>query len=316
MLKYFLKFIVSASLVYWLFQRGVISVDYLKTIFNQPMTLVTCLTIFFIQSVLSATRFLIILRSSFIKGLSFLKVYSLNYVGLFFNTFLPGSVSGDFFKAYYLKDHSDNDYQKSLLISLSDRLIGLVGLFVLMFLGTVYLKITTNINVDIILYLISSIIFGMICGLFIIVKFKAFFRLHLKSKTSDGVIKTKLRLAIKTILNVIARPKVLMINILISLFIQLANVMVYYYLTKSVLPSGFNPAILLAVIPIASFVSGLPISFSGIGVTHIALQQLLKQYGIDDGANMFNGYLVIMIIFNFFGIIPFILLKKDNKKRP
>lgn len=313
MLKYLLKFIVSASLVYWLFQRGVINVDYLKSIFNQPAILLTCLLIFLAQSILSATRFLIILKSSFIKGLSFLKVYSLNYVGLFFNTFLPGSVSGDFFKAYYLKDHSDNDYQKSLLISLSDRLIGLVGLFVLMFLGTVYLKVSTEINVDIILYLISTLMLGMICGLFIIVKFKAYFRLHLKSKTSDGVIKTKLRLAIKTILNVIARPKVLAINIIISLFIQLANVSIYYFLTKDLLPAEFNPAILLAVIPIASFVSGLPISFSGIGVTHIALQELLKRYGINDGANMFNGYLVTMIIFNFFGIIPFILLKKDNK---
>ena len=128
MLKYFIKFLISAILVTWLFQRGLIDIEYVKEIISNTQILGLCLLIFLFQAILSSLRFLFILKSSHIHSISFFKALCLNQVGLFFNTFLPGSVSGDFFKAYYLKDHAETDYQKSIILSLSDRIIGLAGL--------------------------------------------------------------------------------------------------------------------------------------------------------------------------------------------
>jgi len=54
----------------------------------------------------------------------------LNYLGLFFNTFVPGTVGGDLFKAYYVAKHTPN--KAGVLVgTFVDRAIGMTGLAML-----------------------------------------------------------------------------------------------------------------------------------------------------------------------------------------
>lgn len=52
------------------------------------------------------------------------------FLGLFYNNFLPGSVSGDLLKAWYVTKHTDKRLEGALSV-LVDRVIGLAGLVVM-----------------------------------------------------------------------------------------------------------------------------------------------------------------------------------------
>jgi len=55
----------------------------------------------------------------------------LYYVGMFFNTFMPGSIGGDAYKVFFLKQHYDTKTKYLVSASLLDRLSGLCLLVVL-----------------------------------------------------------------------------------------------------------------------------------------------------------------------------------------
>lgn len=69
-----------------------------------------------------------------VQGISigFWPAVRLHFLGLFYNNCLPGSVGGDFLRAWYVTRHTD----KRLVAALSvfvDRVVGLVGLFIMAF---------------------------------------------------------------------------------------------------------------------------------------------------------------------------------------
>lgn len=64
-------------------------------------------------------------------NISFTKAFSLNMVGLFYNTFIPaGSTGGDVLKAYYASRHTTHKV-RAVMTVVVDRIIGLVVLIIL-----------------------------------------------------------------------------------------------------------------------------------------------------------------------------------------
>ena len=88
-----------------------------------------CLAILIVQDVVSAFRWKILLEIKTGTKLPALSMIRLTWIGLFFNSFLPGAVTGDFIKLLYAKD-LDPKLTKTYLVTsvLLDRIIGLIGL--------------------------------------------------------------------------------------------------------------------------------------------------------------------------------------------
>ncbi len=103
---------------------------------------ITLAILFFILSkYFSAVRLKIFFNSipMSVSALLNLKLYLL---GMYYNLFLPGSVGGDAYKAYYLRERNKNVLLKDILLSIIfDRLNGLVVLFILMLILFYFIKI-------------------------------------------------------------------------------------------------------------------------------------------------------------------------------
>jgi uncharacterized protein (TIRG00374 family) len=74
---------------------------------------------------LLSARWLLLLRTAAIP-MSLWEATRLNFLGVFFNTFMPGSVGGDVIKAYYAAQRTPNKAAAVVSIVL-DRLLGLLG---------------------------------------------------------------------------------------------------------------------------------------------------------------------------------------------
>ncbi len=89
--------------------------------------------ILFSTTLMQNLRWSIILRS-FDLSVKYLHLYRIVLIGCFFNLFLPSSVGGDFFRAYYLSKHEKTGVPVAAATTLLDRIS---GMFALMLLGLV-----------------------------------------------------------------------------------------------------------------------------------------------------------------------------------
>jgi len=91
------------------------------------------------SKILSSVRLNHYFRST---GLTLTETYSLilYYIGMFYNLFLPGGISGDGYKVYLLHKHFGTGYKPLLHATLLDRISGLAAL---LFLGGVLFLISS-----------------------------------------------------------------------------------------------------------------------------------------------------------------------------
>jgi uncharacterized membrane protein YbhN (UPF0104 family) len=85
------------------------------------------ITLLILSKVFSALRLSIYFRNIHIH-LPQWKNLKLYWLGMFYNLFLPGSISGDAYKVILLKRNYDSSYKKTTAAVLLDRFSGLLGL--------------------------------------------------------------------------------------------------------------------------------------------------------------------------------------------
>ncbi len=94
-----------------------------------PTLLLFCVLIFPINYIITSFRWQELLKAVNID-LGAGRVFVLNMVGSFYNTFIPGTTGGDFLKAYYASKHTTHRAHAVMSVVV-DRLIGLVALIIL-----------------------------------------------------------------------------------------------------------------------------------------------------------------------------------------
>ncbi|MFI5378561.1 MAG: lysylphosphatidylglycerol synthase transmembrane domain-containing protein [Tepidisphaerales bacterium] len=94
-----------------------------------PALLLLCVLIFPINYLITSFRWHELLKAVGIQ-LGGGRVFVLNMVGSFYNTFIPGTTGGDVLKAYYASKHTTHRAHAVMSVVV-DRLIGLVALIIL-----------------------------------------------------------------------------------------------------------------------------------------------------------------------------------------
>lgn len=127
-----LKFVLSATALFFVFR--IVDPDAIfEAIFSaDPFYLLLAFLAFTLSKVLSAFR----LNHYYSAiGVKISQKYNLllYYIGMFYNLFLPGSVGGDAYKVYLLRQQGLGGTKKLLLATLMDRLSGLAFLVLLTF---------------------------------------------------------------------------------------------------------------------------------------------------------------------------------------
>jgi len=97
------------------------------------------LGIFIISQIIIGLRWWLLLRSQHIF-INFWAVVRLYLLGWFYNNFMPGSVGGDFLRAWYVTKHTDKRFEAALSVFV-DRIIGLLStLIIAVFFYVLFLR--------------------------------------------------------------------------------------------------------------------------------------------------------------------------------
>ncbi len=132
-LKLLFKVVLTGLALYLVFRK--INLREVGIILQQAsfLWLVPALLLLLISKIASAFRIDVLLRCI---GLPLGKWYNtqLCFIGMYYNLFLPGGIGGDGYKIYYLRKNYETPLKPLLSATLVDRLSGVIGLGVLVFM--------------------------------------------------------------------------------------------------------------------------------------------------------------------------------------
>ena len=313
-IKLILKFVFAIGIITWLIQSGKLDFNLLKLALKDPTRLIIAFFILIINLFLATWRYHIIIQAKMEKVPPFKEIFKLNLIGIFFNSILPGSVSGDIVKVFYLKEMDKTLSNRFLFASvLIDRFVGLFGLILIMGIFSIInynelatlskqIQFVTNINI----LMFFGVVFSLLT-LFFFEKLPAkILSPFAQVKILDKII-PKLIDAWESLC--MLRSKMITVT-MISIFIQTIAVMCFWYVTHPYADGDFPFKYAFSFVPLGFVFIALPIAPSGMGVGHAAFATLFTYVGIQNGASLFNIFFLLTLCVNLLGVIPYILRGK------
>ncbi|MDT8445854.1 MAG: lysylphosphatidylglycerol synthase transmembrane domain-containing protein [bacterium] len=309
-----LKVSIVSGVLYYLTTQGRLNLRLVPELLNRPSLFFALFLALLLGMVFpSMVRWWCLLRALGI-GMKLRKAVSVTWISIFFSTFLPGAISGDLVKAFYIrKEHPE--HSKSLLFStlLVDRILGLLAILLLAGFAIFVMQPFEGAGDG--WELTGQILTGLICaflmgGLLIIFPF---------SQNRDPVqrILSKLpasRITLK-VHNAFTlyrdHKKTLALGLLLSLMIQLTEVLCFKLLIDQ-LSQGGAFTDLLAVVPIGEISTIIPVAPAGIGVGHLAFEYLFQSAGMSAGADMFTLFTLVRLIVLLLGGFPYLVYRKSG----
>lgn len=310
-----LKFLFVIILLIWLVWSGKLDFRQLNVLYKRPDIFLGSVFIWAVCSLfIGGFRWFLLLRG---QGLHvrYVQVLKLQLIGFFFNTAIPGAVGGDIIKAVYVIRglHSDRKTPAMLTILL-DRVFGLCALF---FLGTI--AVLMNPTLFFSQHALFPIGLFVICGSLLIVislswvlllsdKFSFFKQFNLPNFPGSSVIMG----IYKSIQVYKTCPHYIIYAIILGIFIQFCSVTYACFLTEALIGIFPDFSSFMAIFTVGIMTTALPLAPGGLGVGHVAFEKLFLLIGLNNGANVFNVMVLVQLILNLFGFIPYLSFKSQS----
>lgn len=212
----------------------------------------------------------------------------LNFIGLFFNNFLPTSVGGDLVKAYYATRKTTKKLETFSSVFF-DRFFGFLSIGLLAFLGIIFLNRSIK---DKSLLWGSVIFLALVFSIFIIFLNKRLAKAVFSRLLNFPVFRegSKLRRLYNAI-NAYKEHKAIIAQLIgISLVAQMISVAAIYVIIKS-LSQDISFLYLFLIVPLVSVASMMP-SINGLGIREGAYVYFLSEF-----INKESAFAVSILIF-------------------
>lgn len=310
-----IKILIAAALIYWLISSGKLDFKLLARLQEHPLAVLTSVALVLINFVLISYRWETILRARAQVTLPISGLFRITWIGQFFSSVLPGSVSGDLVKILYVQRFDPSFSKKFVFASiLIDRVMGLSGLILLVGVSSLLFGPHILENAPAMKPLLNMN-YGL--AVLVIISFTTFFfGHHLIRKFLQKCEATLLPGIFSKIISLwddLVMIKSQMLKAIgLSLIVQFIGVLVFWFLISPFVGGRMDFVQALAFIPLGLMTLALPVAPSGLGVGHAIFQKLFEFSGIDNGASLFNLYFVVTLVINVFGVIPYVLTKVKN----
>jgi len=311
-----IKFLIAGGLIVWLIRSGKLDFSLLTDLTGFPLAIILAVVLQLLNYLLVSWRWRLIISSRSEAVLPLKEIFKINWIGQFFSSVLPGSVSGDLVKLFYIQSIDQNLSKKFVFASiLIDRVMGLSGLILLVGISSLLFSnhiLTSAPNMEGLLkinYLLScAVIIGLLLFFFCHTFVEKLLQLG-KVKTPFAKVFDKI---LALFMDLVSIKQRMVKAVVISIFIQLIAVLLFWSLVAPFVAEKMDFIQALAFIPIGLMTLALPVAPSGLGVGHAIFQKLFEFSGIDNGASLFNLYFVVTLVLHLFGVIPYLLFKKKN----
>ncbi|MBF0441989.1 MAG: flippase-like domain-containing protein [Oligoflexales bacterium] len=313
-----LKLLLAAFLIGWLIRSGKLDFSQLGILIKYPSILISMIFFWFLCGVLiGSARWRLLLTSAGIR-LSYRRAANLQMTGLFFNTAMPGSVSGDLIKAYYvIRDNHGHAKSGAFLSIVLDRLLGLAGLLSIS-IFVILIDFSRIIENPALMSIVGTLLlFGIFLAFFFGAAlyhyrgkdpFLPFLNLRIPGM---GIIRN-LYESLREYRN---HRKNILICLVMSIFNQIAYLGLFCIITISLLPQGLSSITkIAAVFPLGMLITSIPIAPGGLGVGHVAFENLFNLVGLSEGANVYNVFTLIGLALNLIGFVPYLYLTRGGSR--
>lgn len=300
------KLLVTIALGYWLVSSRTLDAGSLRVL-GQPRLLLATVALFLVVTIgAAAVRWTVLLRA---YGISVppLRAAALQLMGLFFNAVIPGNLGGDFVKNLYVVRGRPVDV---VALAVTERLLGMIALIWAGWLLTLA-------NAGYVLGqpalapwlgILTILALGSVAAPVVVVLLLP----RLLPKGLPGLLGGIIRQLGAAVQVLRDKPKSGVIVFLISLFIHTGNLSYFYLITSALLGTAPPFSAVSVVFPVGTLTLMLPVSVAGVGVGHMAFDQLFSAVGLTGGANAFHAFIVGDIGPTLLGAIPYLVLRRSR----
>lgn len=278
--------------------------------------------IFFAIVPLAAIRWWLLLRAIGLP-VEIKQTFILTWIGNFFNTTLPGAVTGDLVKGYYvIKANQDKERTRAFTTLIIDRFAGLFGLVMMAFFALIfnYELISLKENLHFLAWMITALFVVTILFYTIVVyPFKEYQDpfIWIFSRLPASKFTKKVYSAFRNYKN---QKKTLILTLLISIAIHSLVAIIFFQIAKLIGITEIELATQFFLMPIGLISVAIPIAPGGIGIGHAVFESLYQLAGLTGGADVFNLFVIVQLGIFLIGGIPYFLygsiyrVPKGNRK--
>lgn len=268
-----------------------------------------------INTLLAAYRWHLLLEA---RGLHVTpkRTLQLSFIGNFFNVALPGAVSGDLVKAYYVAHEIQGKKAKAFGAILFDRIVGTSAL-VLVSVAALAIEYERFIGTPILAGVKAFVITAGFCvfafySYLLLVKedhdpiLKILQGLHKKFKKTESLVNIYLGVRdFHSHRRTIA--KTLLVSAIIHLLAGYACICFAQALGESLPASGQY-----VVVPLGLLVTAVPVLPGGVGTGHAAFSFFYQLLNSQRGADVFTFFVMTQLLIGLFGGLVYLQFKKKN----
>lgn len=301
---------------FWLSKKDLISLEAFREGMRNERYIVPGALALIVATFISAVRWQILLRTQDIR-LSWKRLLQLHFIGGFFNTALPGAVSGDLVKAFYIAKEVPGARASAFGSILFDRIVG-VSALVLVSVGALALEFQTFVGSP----LMSGVkAFVIIAGLAVIAFYSYLFLVRESwdpiLRLLQGAEKKQEKLGSLTRIYQGVRVyhahravvlKTLALSILVHLCAGFACIQFAYALSETQL----QPSEIYVVAPLGLLVTAVPVLPGGVGTGHAAFSFFFHMIGSSHGADIFSFFVITQLLIGSVGGLIYLRFKAQN----
>ena len=311
-----LKFGIVAVILTYLVQSGRLNIERLLLFYEHPEMLATMVVVLALLVVpMSALRWWLLLRAI---GLAVTpnRAFLLTWIGSFFNMTLPGAVTGDVVKGYYvIREQEAEGRTRAFMTLLIDRFVGLFGLIVMAFiaLATNWDLILGKASLHPLAWMIAGLFVGTLLFYGVVLyPFREgqdpFIRFFQRLPASGFTL--KVYTAFKSFQH---HRRTLLVTLLISIGVHSMVALLFFEIAQMMGIFGMELATQFFIMPIGLITIALPVAPGGIGIGHAAFESLYQLVGLSGGADVFNLYIIVQLAVYMLGGIPYLLHSREYR---
>lgn len=304
---------VVISIIYFLIHSGAIDINKLGQMLKNGWSYLgfICLLICVFFAIL---RWKVLLNSVEIYP-SLGKITRLTFIGLAFNTVIPGAVSGDIIKAYYLA-RGRSRKTEAITTIIIDRFIGLFTFLVTAGLAIIGIlicrrEIVNTFNelrdIRIMGLIVILLTLSMVFGFIICFSFRLQQSCLVRWLTTKAPAHTIIGRIYSTIYSFRDKKRALLLAMSLSVVVQFPVILSMYFFSKGANDTTLTFTHYLFLAPIAQILNAIPLGPGGLGTGEAFVYILFKLFGSLNGANIMAMFHIAMIIFSVIGFSVYIL---------
>mgnify|MGYP003960698835 FL=1 len=311
-----IKMLLVGSILVYLVQSGRLNFEKLMLFKDAPEILAMMIGVLvFVVVPMTTFRWWLLLRAIGVQ-VKPKQTFILTWIGNFFNTTLPGAVTGDVVKGYYvIKAQQEEGRTRAFMTLLIDRFVGLFGLIVMAFLALV-------LNLELILSQerlhslawMITVLFGATVVFYAIAVFPfkegrdPFIRLFQRLPAKK--ISLKVYSAFKSYQH---QKTTLLLTLLLAIGIHTLIALLFFQVAQLMGLEEMELATQFFLMPIGLITVAIPLAPGGIGIGHAAFESLYQLAGFSGGADIFNLFIIVQLGVYLLGGIPYFLYSSKYK---